>query len=337
MSHDAFTEIDSSIPPVRLKSFSGGALQSPANVAPDIRWLGIDEFLQAKSLAPNTEKAYRRELRRFLSWCEKPWSQVDIKDLTQYKTYLVQQGLQASSRNRAFASLKSFFGWYANAYPVEGRQHPTSSVSLEKLPELPPFDLSGETVRALREAIEYRGVTQERDRALLAVLEHGLRASEVSSLDVGDYDGTRLDIRKAKDDSTGKVPLLPQARVLLDEYLAWREQTELLTDEQPLFVTLIPGRPSHRLGYQGIRNVVRDLAKLAELDGVNPHQLRHTFATNLALWGMDGMHARTLTRHKDERSYRRYAKRALQVAAEQAFFRHAEDAGDPTESCREAD
>ena len=169
-------------------------------------------------------------------------------------------------------------------------------------------------------------MTQWRDRALLAVLEHGLRAGEVSLLDVGDYDGTRLDIRKAKDDSTGKVPLLPRAREALDEYLQWREQTEELTDELPLFVTLIPGRPAHRLGYQGIRNVIRELAELAGLEGMTPHRLRHTFATNLALWGMDGMHARTLTRHKDERSYRRYAKRALQVAAEQAFFRHAADA-----------
>ncbi|MGK7912624.1 MAG: hypothetical protein AB4050_14285 [Synechococcus sp.] len=29
---------------------------------------------------------------------------------------------------------------------------------------------------------------------------------------------------------------------------------------------------------------------------------------------------------KNERSYRQYAKQALQVAAEQAFFRHAADA-----------
>ena len=319
------------IPPVNLIPLSGNRQVKAAKPAADLRWLGIDEFLKAKSLTPNTDKAYRRELRRFLEWCEKPWSEVTIKDLTKYKSYLIEQGLQASSRNRALASLKSFFGWFAKAYPVEGGQLPTSAVSLEKLPELPPFDLSSDEIEALKEALEYRGVSQERDRALFAVLEHGLRAGEVSQLNIGDYDGVRLEIRRAKDDSTGKVPLLPKARETLDTYLDWREQEEELDDEKPLFVTLVPGKSRKRLGYQGIRLVLKELEKLAGIEGLTPHRLRHTFATNLALWGMDGMHARTLTRHKDERSYRRYAKRALQVAAEQAFFRAAGDTGSRTE------
>ena len=318
------------VPPVNLIPLSGTHQKIATKVASDLRWLGIDEFLKAKSLAPNTEKAYRRELRRFLGWCEKPWSEVTIKDLTKYKSNLIEQRLQASSRNRALAALKSFFGWFAKAYPVEGSQIPTSSVSLEKLPELPPFDLNSEEITALKEALEYRGVSQERDRALFAVLEHGLRAGEVSQLNIGDYDSVRLAIRRAKDDSTGNVPLLEEAREALDIYLSWREQVEELDDEQPLFVTLVPGKPRKRLGYQGIRLVLMELGKLAGIDGVTPHRLRHTFATNLALWGMDGMHARTLTRHKDERSYRRYAKRALQVAAEKAFFRAAGNTGSKT-------
>ncbi|MEM9008374.1 MAG: tyrosine-type recombinase/integrase [Cyanobacteria bacterium P01_F01_bin.86] len=315
------------IPPVNLSPISGKRPKKASSAATDLRWMGIDEFLKAKSLAPNTEKAYRRELRRFLGWCEKPWSEVNIKDLKKYKSYLIEQGLQASSRNRALASLKSFFGWFAKAYPAEGSQIPTSAVSLEKLPELPPFDLSSDEVDALKEALEYRGNSLERDRALFAVLEHGLRAGEVSQLNIGDYDGIRLEISRAKDDSTGKVPLLPEAREALDTYLDWREQEEELDDKKPLFVTLVPGKPRKRLGYQGIRLVLKELEKLAGIEGLTPHRLRHTFATNLALWGMDGMHARTLTRHKDERSYRRYAKRALQVAAEQAFFRAAGDSG----------
>lgn len=316
-----------SIPPVRLTRLEG-SLPERATSPPDLRWLGIDEFLKAKSLAPNTEKAYRRELRRFLGWSDKPWSQVTLKELTQYKTYLMESGLQASSRNRAMAALKSFFGWFARAYPVEGSHLPTAALSLERLPELPPFDLSGAEVFALKDALSQRGVTQIRDRALFGVLEHGLRAGEVSQLDIGDYDGVRLEIRQAKDDSTGKVPLLVEAREALDAYLEWREQEEELDRELPLFVTLVPGKPRRRLGYQGIRLVVQELARLAGVEDVTPHRLRHTFATNLALWGLDGMHARTLTRHKDERSYRRYAKRALQQAAEQVFFRAAEEESD---------
>jgi integrase/recombinase XerD len=35
---------------------------------------------------------------------------------------------------------------------------------------------------------------------------------------------------------------------------------------------------------------------------------------------MDSLHARTLTRHKSEVSFKRYAKRALEAAAERAFY-----------------
>ena len=43
-------------------------------------------------------------------------------------------------------------------------------------------------------------------------------------------------------------------------------------------------------------------------------------ATNLMLAGMDSLHARTLTRHKSEASFRRYTQRSMSDAAEQAFY-----------------
>ena len=41
---------------------------------------------------------------------------------------------------------------------------------------------------------------------------------------------------------------------------------------------------------------------------------------HISLYGMDSLHARTLTRHKSEASFQRYTKRARAVAAEQAFY-----------------
>jgi hypothetical protein len=74
------------------------------------------------------------------------------------------------------------------------------------------------------------------------------------------------------------------------------------------------------LGYQGLYYAIKKLGSLAEIENLTPHQLRHTFATMLMLKQMDSIHARTLTRHKSESSFKRYAKRAMAVAAEQAFF-----------------
>jgi integrase len=62
-----------------------------------------------------------------------------------------------------------------------------------------------------------------------------------------------------------------------------------------------------------------ELKQILFLVNVHPHQLRHTFATGLLLRGIESLHARTLTRHKSEASFKRYAKRALSAAAEHAF------------------
>lgn len=82
---------------------------------------------------------------------------------------------------------------------------------------------------------------QLRDQAILAVLEHGLRAEEVSQLNISDYDGERVTIRQAKHDSTGRVPLSPQSSLALDYYLEQRRQeNKTLEPMQALFVSHSP-------------------------------------------------------------------------------------------------
>jgi integrase/recombinase XerD len=138
---------------------------------------------------------------------------------------------------------------------------------------------------------------------------------------VSDYDGVRLHIRKAKDDSTGTVPLAPWARKKLEAYLAQRIEIEgELDNDLPMFLSVGHNSRGKRLGYQGLYYTIKKLGSLAGIENLTPHQLRHTFATMLMLKQIDSIHARTLTRHKSESSFKRYAKRAMAVAAEQAFF-----------------
>ena len=192
---------------------------------------------------------------------------------------------------------------------------------MEKVPLPPSRDLSAQEVAALHDALEYRGEFQMRDTALLAVLSHGLRASEVCGLNVGDYDKVRLTIRQAKDDSTGTVPMSASARQALDSYLEWRrKQQESMQPDRPLFVSQEWKNPGEGLGYKGSYYIFRKLGAISGIADLTPHRLRHTFTTNLLLYGMDSLHARTLTRHKPEASFQRYAKRARAVGAERAYY-----------------
>ena len=347
------------LPPIRLVASTASAsthLREPA----DLRWLRVEEFFQARSLAENTQKAYRRELKRFLFWSDRAWADITPRQIAQFKAHLQGQNLSKNSVNRALTALMSFFAWFRAAYPEQIAHDPTTAVEMERIPLPPARDLSEIEVAALYLALEERGELEVRDRALLAVLSHGLRAEEVVNLNIEDYDGVRLTIREAKDDSTGTVPLGRQAREQLNTYLVARRSEEGdLPSDNPLFLSYGRNRGGKRLGYQGLYYAVKSLGKIAaeqaqlalerqkkikqgeiELDSqdrwghfseadlkqilalvnVHPHQLRHTFATGLLLRGVESLHARTLTRHKSEASFKRYAKRALSAAAERAFY-----------------
>jgi integrase/recombinase XerD len=347
------------LPPIRLVA-SQAPLPSRSTEPTDLRWLRVEEYFQARSLSDNTQKAYRRELKRFLTWTDRAWSDLTPRQIAQFKAYLQGQNLSPNSINRALTALMSFFDWFRAAYPEQIAHDPTTAVEMERVPLPPARDLSEIEVAALYLALEKRGETEVRDRALLAVLGHGLRAEEVVNLNVEDYDGVRLMIREAKDDSTGTVPLSRQAREQLNTYLVQRRSEEGdLSPDSPLFLSIGRNRVGQRLGYQGLYYAVKALGKIAaeqaqlalerrqrieqgELEpdpqnrwgqfneaelkqiltlvSVHPHQLRHTFATGLLLRGVESLHARTLTRHKSEASFKRYAKRALGAAAERAFY-----------------
>lgn len=106
----------------------------------DLREVRVEEFLKARSLTANSKTAYRRELRRFFAWTERPISQITPRQIVQYKEHL-EKSLAENSVNRALSALKSFFGWLIEAYPDSLSTNPTSSVALFKLPSPPAFDL----------------------------------------------------------------------------------------------------------------------------------------------------------------------------------------------------
>ncbi len=296
--------------------------------ATDFRWLRVEEFFQAKAIAPNTKKAYERELRRFIRWTDKAWYDINSRDIANYKRYLEElkndkgkPQLSPATVAAALTTLKSFFKWLVTSHYINA--NPTVAVSIPPQKKPQPQHLEDDEVEALYDALEYRGEMQLRDRAILAVLEHGLRADEVSQLNLGDYDGERVYIRQAKHDSTGWVPLSCAAAAAVDSYLEQRRQQGDKLDEPvaPLFLSHSP-KPKfkgQRLGYDGIYKMIRELGELAGVAQCHPHRLRHTFATRLVLMGIDSYLARKLTRHESESAFRRYSEHARAIAAEAAY------------------
>jgi integrase/recombinase XerD len=108
----------SDFPGERQQAYPPGLRQPPSG---DLRWMRVEQWLSAKSLAPNTQRSYIKELKRFWNWTDKAWSQITTWDVTCYKQHLETETVQdpetAQPRRQlspnsvalAVRSLKSFF------------------------------------------------------------------------------------------------------------------------------------------------------------------------------------------------------------------------------------
>lgn len=278
----------------------------------------------ARSLSVKTKQAYKQDIQRFLDWTDRSWVEVTPRQVAQFKEYLMRSRPESGKRvlsdatvYRTLGTLKNFYGWMFRSRYVN--HDPTTEVDKPKLKEPTAQNLTDEALMLVYQAVTNSNLP-ERNGALVSVLLHGLRASEVAALNLEDYDGQRLIIREAKADSKGTVPLTSIARSDLDTYLNWRQvKGDMLQPDTPLFVSHSHRNKGERLSYDGIRKVVELIEQETGLD-LHAHQFRHTFATNLVLKGMNPYHVMTLTRHKSVQSFRRYTKAADQAAAEAAFY-----------------
>ncbi|WP_448571899.1 tyrosine-type recombinase/integrase [Trichothermofontia sp.] len=303
-----------------------GVLKQSDEVEP-VGW--VAEFLAARAIAPRTRREYEKDLQDFQQWYGGEWETVTPGIVRQYRDDLLAKGKAATTVRRRLGTLKAFYKWLGQMGRVAG--NPT--LALELPPVLAPEanDLSEEEVAQIyaavlagRWALRDSPVETLRDRALVSVLLHGLRAQSVSLLDVGNYDGLRLHVRQDKADSKGFVPLLAWARTDIEVYLEWRrKQGEVVEATSPLFVSYSRRSLGQRLTYWGIREVMDRLREATGID-VHAHRFRHTFATTLLLKGMDSFKAMTLTRHKSVQAFKRYVQRAEQAAAEQEFWERLE-------------
>lgn len=330
------------LPPIKLIPLEGKKPLSLTTsdkrppTSTDIRWLKVQEFLRSVSLAPNSRKLYERELRRFLAWSELGYHELRTRHLAHYKEYLAEEvstdkgkPLAKSSINAALGALKSFFHWLRDTYPDIIEVNPMAGVKFEKLPLPSAQDLAPSEVEQVRTALNNLGETKLRDTALVHILCHGLRASEVTSLNIGNYDGKLLYIENTKDKKPRLVPLVAESRKAVETYIQHRsDEGEQLHEDNPLLLsyhnripqyTRINNPEGARLSYHGIYFAITKLGELAQLPNLHPHAFRHTFATQLLIDGMDPIHVKTLTGHESERAFRRYVVRAKQAAAIAAF------------------
>ncbi|GFK95532.1 Tyrosine recombinase XerD [Fundidesulfovibrio magnetotacticus] len=279
--------------------------QLPENAEGFLAWLAVE-----KGYANATLEAYRDDLvafERFLAGRGLSTAEPKAIGRREMQGFLAEQHRlrQArSSMGRRLSCLRGFFkhlirrGALAKS-PLDGLANP-------KLPRTNPKSLNVDQAFALLDSAPQGGdPVQARDKALAELLYgSGLRVSEALGLKLNDVDANGGLARVTGKGSKERLaPLSDTCRQALAAYMALRHAFSPLPSEQSLFLGL-KGKPLQR---RQANRILEGLSLQAGLPvSVNPHALRHSFASHMLQSGADMRAVQELLGHSRLSTTQRY-------------------------------
>lgn len=256
----------------------------------------LDHIAIERGLATNTVAAYRRDLARYVAWCDGR-GRLDIGDIAENDiadfavSLRVPDGdgksLGAASAARVIVAVRTFHRFASREGQTAGdpARHVRPSAIPRRLPKALPYE-------DIRRLIENSGDAETpeglRDRALVEFLYGtGTRISEAVGLDVDDVDLEEFTvIVTGKGDKQRILPVGEFAAQALSAYLV-RGRPVLAPKGRGtsrLFLNSRGGPLSRQSAY----GVLQQSASRAGItSAVSPHTLRHSFATHLLERGAD--------------------------------------------------
>ena len=246
---------------------------------PDIRQQWLDH-LQRQGKSPHTLRAYERGLDHFAHWYQVTYGAIFVpdevmpRDVRDWKAY--QQAVEKASPatvNQRLTAITRLFRW-ARSQEI-CRENPAEDVSNIRLESRQPKALDKLTLRRLLRVAR----NNLRDYAMLELLAGtGLRVGELLMLKVGDVEinerSGKVIVRRGKHENYREVPLTLDVRKALEAYLK-AHHSEKDNLQAPLWIGTHGGL-NHR---SSVTRMLEKYAIQAGIESVNPHALRHTFAT----------------------------------------------------------
>ena len=252
-----------------------------------------EEFLSylmvERGSSENTVDAYGRDLERYVRHMEScgitDADDVTTQDIEGFVALLSSLDYAASSTSRALMAVRSMHKFLLG----EGlaRKNPARDVLTPKRASHLPDVLSIAQAAALLDQPFGAKAADMRDRAILEVLYGcGLRVSELVGLDRPEAmltEGLLLVLGKGSKERV--VPIAGTALEALDAYLN-TARPQLARTSRPTDAVFLNVRGG-RLSRQSVHSLCEKYGRLAGIDGLHPHTLRHSYATHLVEGGAD--------------------------------------------------
>ncbi len=262
---------------------------APSKYLPAYMEQFCNDLWLSHGLADKTIAAYRADLIGFSSWLSrhngKTLLQAQILDIDEWLASLLERKISPRSVARYSSTLRRFYRYLVSNDLVS--QDPTASIRKIKIPRRLPNTPTQDEVASLLDIADLNSHQGLRDKALLELLyATGLRAAELSGLEIGDIDFRNRVIRVCgKGNKERLVVYGEEASFWLDLYLS-RSRPAFRRDSRCNYVFLsVRGK---KLNTGTLRLVVR---KHAENNSIvrplSTHSIRHAFATHLLDAGAD--------------------------------------------------
>lgn len=235
-----------------------------------------------RGLADNTLEAYGNDVRHLFTFLSERGLEPEnatAADLHEFMGILGEMEIQARSRARICAGVKSFFRFLRMEGAIEA--NPAELLESPQLQRDVPDVLDVKEIDDMIAAIDDTKAEAPRNRAIIEMLYgSGLRVSELVDLRMSRFNyADQYVIVEGKGSKQRLVPLSPAAIAAIEEYMPSRN---LLTPGKGCGDILFLNRRGNKLTRVMIFYIVKDLAERAGIGkNVSPHTLRHSFATHL--------------------------------------------------------
>ncbi|RXJ72630.1 tyrosine recombinase XerC [Veronia nyctiphanis] len=254
-------------------------MSHPASLTEPLE-LFFDYMIRERGLSSFTEKNYRQQLDVIVDFMVSHevtrWDQLDASWVRQITSQAKRDGLKPGSISLRLSALRSFLDFLVlrgtlNANPAKGVSAPKQGRTL-------PKNLDVDEINQLM-SVDEDDPLAIRDRAMMELMYGaGLRLSELINLDVKDVAMRKGDLRViGKGDKERVVPFAGQAKEWLFNWMRIRSQL-LKGPENALFLSKLGNRISARAVQKRMAEWGQ---KQAVNSHINPHKLRHSFATHM--------------------------------------------------------
>ena len=242
----------------------------------------IDDYFSflkdVKNLSENSLKSYRRDILKFRNFLKSnnivKLNNVSEEICSSWIGSLYSMNIGARSIQRHLSSVKGFFKYLQKNHLIN--QSPFELISGPKTEKKLPESLTPEQINRLLD-FKPSSLIEIRDLAIIELMySSGLRVSETVNVDIQDFEENKDFLRVIGKGS--KTRLVPLGRFAISAINNWLEERKKITsDDGALFINKAGGRLTTR----SVQLRLKKLAVKQGLPPINPHMLRHSFATHM--------------------------------------------------------